>query len=319
MSNYVGASRLNVAITILILVSIVGVGLLYFYSVDGLGFRDGGGVIRVAIPENLVCTADYMDVMRLDAKHGFSLSIMRYRDSGWVSSALVDNDVDIALVSIFDAADFIMDGVDVLIIDAEMYSDPVLLSPEVEGVASSQNSSITMFFRASIENLYNISLYYNHLGNDTYYGLSTTRLDGVIIDEPVLSRVSYYRGVNIILSLDDLLEDLGLRKIPLYVWIVGRTYYIENPDVVERFIDARVEAASGWINNKNIVIDILMDSYGFDEDVAEMLYNRLMIYPNYLDELLIRDIRNLWDLAYRVGVLDSDPSLIMDSVFIRNN
>lgn len=247
MSISWGVSKLYVSLLLMIVASVMGMSLLYFYSVNGLVFQRDSNLVRVAVPKDIVSTIDYVDVMRIDARYGFNLNITRFDNITWVESALARDAVDIVLVSVIDAARLVLSNIDVIVIAVDMYYEPDILNTNGE----------------------------------------RDILVGGVFNGRLLS-----------------------------LWVVRRSYYLENAYTVEGFIEARVEAAIGWINNKNIVIDILMNRYGVDESSAYNIYAGHEVYPNYLNEFLIKNIRDVWSSAYNGGVLERDPSLISSEIFL---
>lgn len=313
-----GLSKFTSLIIILVIITSIMVG----YSL--LSYRTGGKkVINIATLHGGISSIDIIRYLGLDAKYGLELNIVYFEKTLDIKNALMKGDIDMAIIPLEVVGKIVEDEGEVYIIAADMYQNQKLILGKDLTITSPMDlktikigvftpTGTYVMFKAYMNLLYGfteddlkiVNLPPNLMVHDILKG----DVDMIVIWEPLAS-IAISKGCKIYMSFQELWKNAtGFEKKPIMiVYAANKNFVDSNKDAIERFLEAREEAAKAWNNDFEVAKGVLLKYYDIGEDVARILYEGLEFYPyKYIDKGDFTVIKQVLEIAYKGGYLEED-------------
>jgi len=319
---------------ILVLVALAAIGIWLVWSSQNVSSVKP--VIRAGTLLGGISTLDVMEVEELGEKYGFILEVYRFHKTPEILAALERGDIDVAVIPAEMAAKLLEKGVRLKIIAADMYQNQAVLSmdPTVRSiedlvgrrVGAVVASGTYRMFKAYVKLAYGVEVSETvgsqkaiHVVNlepgAMISALERGDVDAIVVWEPIVSK-ALARGAHIVEDFTSLWRRVGGEGLPVMLVYAARESWVElNPNLVKKFVEARLEAAKIWVRDKNTIVSLLERLYHLSKEEADILYSRVKIVDKHLDETIINSIKSVWKLAWMGGYLSKDPANIPDTVF----
>jgi len=314
------------------IVAIIGVWLVWGHqSVSG-----EKPVIRAGTLLGGISTLDVMESEKLGEEYGFALKVYRFHKTPEILAALERGDIDVAVIPAEMAAKLLEKGVRLKIIAADMYQNQAVLSmdPTIKSIGDLVGrrvgavvaSGTYRMFKAYVKLAYGVEVSESGGSQKSIHvvnlepgamvsALERGDVDAIVAWEPIVSK-ALAKGAHIVEDFTSLWRRVGGKELPVMLVYAARESWVEsNPDLVKKFVEARLEAAKIWIREKSVVVSLLEKLYHLSKKEADILYSRVKIVDRPLDATIVNSIKDVWKLAWTGGYLSKDPASIPDTVF----
>jgi len=321
-----------IVLVLVVAMVVVGVWLMCGYQ----GVSGGKLVVRVGTLLGGISTLDVMEVAELGREYGFALKVYRFHKTPEILTALARGDIDVAVVPAEMAAKLLERGVKLKIIAVDMCQNQAVLSmdPAIESiedlvgrrVGAVVASGTYRMFKAYVKLAYGIEVSESSSSQDAIHvvnlepgamisALERGDVDAIVVWEPIVSK-ALVKGAHVVEDFASLWRKAGGRGLPVMLVYVARESWVDsNPDLARKFVEARLEAAKMWVEDKSMVVSMLKELYHLSEEEADILYSRVEIVDEQLNPAITSSIKSVWKLAWVGGYLSKDPASIPDTVF----
>ncbi len=286
----------------------------------------GSYVVRVGTLRGGVSSLDVIVVADLSSKHGVQIEPLLFTSTLDLANALSRGDIDVAVIPVEFVAKLREKGVNVTVLAVDFYQNQALVARKglAESVSDLRGRPVGVFkptgtyamFRAYMRVVYGVdSENYFKLVNmpppQLVQAFQRGDVDAVVVWEPFVSKlVADYNG-SIVVDYGMLWKEwsghVGDRGV-MVVYAARAEWAYGHPQVVERLLQARSDAARLWNTNETLAVSILVENYGLSKGAAELCWQRLrMEEAVHLTDSMVRNIIAVWELAREGGYISSSP------------
>jgi len=282
-------------------------------------------IIRIATLHGGISSIDIVRYLGLDSKYNLKIKVVYFEKTLDISNALINNDIDMAIIPLEVAAKVVENGGNIYIIAADMYQDQKLILRR--GLILNSTTDLTRInigvfiptgtyamFKAYMNIIYGYNEEDLHIvnlpPNLMVQGILKNDVDMIVLWEPLAS-TAISKGCKVYATFEDLWEKAtGMSRKPIMiVYVATKEFVDDNHDLVEKFLDMRVEAVSKWVQSYKIAQNILAKYYDLDEDSSKILYNNLEFYNGkYISKDDLSVVKKVIQIAYQGGYLKKDLS-----------
>ncbi len=256
------------------------------------------------------------------------VKVVRFRKTPEIITALIKDEIDVAVIPAEMAAKLYEGGARIKIIAADMYQNQAILSiskdinsvNDLKGknIAALLASGTYMTFKSYLQEIYDLKAGKDYRVINAVPGalpgiLERGDADAVVVWEPLVSML-LIKGAHIVASFDQLWRKLGNSGKPvMLVWVTSP--HFKDGKIIEDFVKLRNQAANFWITHPEETVNILKNTYKFRVGVAKSIYKRVSIVREGLTPEMIKNIREVWRISWKGGYLEKEPGAIPDSIF----
>ena len=320
------------AIAVIVAIMIIGVWLAW----KPVGVSGKKPVIRAGTLLGGISTLDVMEAAKLGEKYGFTLKVYRFHKTPEILTALARGDIDVAVIPAEMAAKLLENGVKLKIIAADMYQNQAVLSMDpsiksVEDLVGRRVGAVVAsgtyhMFKAYVRLAYGVKVSESGDSENVIHvvnlepgamisALERGDVDAIVVWEPIVSK-ALAKGAHVVEDYIGLWRRAGGKGLPVMLVYAARESWVDsNPDLARKFVEARLEAAKKWVEDKSMVVGLLEELYHLSGKEADILYSRVKIVDKPLDSTIISSIKSVWKLAWMGGYLPKAPASIPHTVF----
>jgi len=260
---------------------------------------------------------------------GLVIEVIRFQLPPQSVDALVKGEVQLTVIPVELAAVTMLKGGDVYIVALDNMVNQAIIAPPDSGIESPADlkgkrvaavvgSGTYYLFKSFMKQLYGINvtegpdsdvIIVNVRPGEVIDAILRGDADAGVIWDPIVSLAIVKYGFKVVASYQDLWKEYyGDTRMPMLVW-VARAEVVENRDLLLKILEAHRNAALFWNNEKDRTIQMLVDLYKLDPDVAEVVWERNQMYTGLcITEDLKEAMVEVWKLAANAGYLESVPS-----------
>lgn len=262
-----------------------------------------------------------------DTKHGLDLTVEPFADIGAFYAAQTNGSVDAGVGGVSVYAGLVEEGADMQIVSSYVGLEPLLLitgDPDIRSVedlegrsvaatvASAEYQILAIYARSKGLDLEQDVTLVNGSPADVRSQLEAGRVDAGMLWEPGAAlALSDNPDYTVILNGHEAWQELTGERGWELVWAMQRSYIEENPEAVDRFIDALKEAVEWLFDNPEEAAGLMEEASGMPADqFVEVLDQGRVDY----------DVRPAWEAGVKsslmthfqeavdAGFLDSMPA-----------
>jgi len=320
------AARVAVAAFLLVLI-VAGIALFYLGGSEAEPVAVRAATIRTGISLLDVVEAYPAAIEGLPV----SLEVVRLGAPPQVVDALVQGDVDIAILPVELGAKAIALGADAYIIALDYEMNQAILARPDSGITSPADlkgkrvaavvgSGTYAIFKALMEEVYGLTV-----GEGDGYDIVIVALqppqvvdalvqgdvDAAVIWEPLVSQAIVQHGMVVVADLASVWREYvgdPNAPAPMLAWVASARI-VEDKMVLDAVLEAHRRAAEKWVNDREWTVQLLVNLYGLSPDVAESVWDRSKVYTSTcIDEETAEYIVRVWELAVKAGYIGEAPS-----------
>ncbi len=260
---------------------------------------------------------------------GLRIEVVRFQLPPQSVDALVKGEVQLTVIPVELAAVTMLKGGDVYIVALDNMVNQAIIAPgdsdiqspaDLKGkkVAAVVGSGTYYLFKSFMKQLYGLNItegpdsdviIVNVRPGEVIDAILRGDADAGVIWDPIVSLAIEKYGFKIVASYQDLWREYyGDTQMPMLVW-VARAEVVQDRELLLKVLEAHRNAALFWNNEKDRTIQMLIDLYKLDPQVAEKVWERNQMYTGLcITEELKNAMVEIWRLAADAGYLESVPS-----------
>ncbi len=259
---------------------------------------------------------------------GLTIEVIRFQLPPQSVDALVKGEVQLTVIPVELAAVTMNKGGDVYIVALDNMVNQAIIAPPDSGIKSPEDlkgkrvaavvgSGTYYLFKSFMKQLYGINvtegpdsdvIIINVRPGEVLDAILQGDADAGVIWDPIVSLAITKYGFNVVASYQDLWREYyGDTQMPMLVW-VARAEVVEDRDLLLKVLEAHRNAALFWNNESERTIQMLIDLYKLDPEVARVVWERNQMYTGLcITEELKDAMIEIWRLAAEAGYLEKVP------------
>lgn len=259
---------------------------------------------------------------------GLEIEVVRFQVPPQSIDAILKGDTQLTVLPVELAGITMLRGGDVYIVALDYMMNQAIIAPAGSGIESPEDlvgkrvaavvgSGTYAMFKSFMKQLYGINVseegdsdvvIVNVRPGDVINALLNGDADAAVIWDPIVSLAIEKFGMEIIASYQELWREWsGLDHAPMLVWI-ARGEVVQDERLLDKLLEAHFRAAKEWNTNREGTVELLVELYNLDPEVAERVWERNPIYgEKCITEELKEAMVKVWELAYQAGYLQDVP------------